>query len=211
MTTLAVAEAACPCKKTLGQACAHPNCQEGIGIKERMKLFDPFWVTKAGQSVNYMIKLSINHKLPSIILRISRPPVTFSISFPGSLREDAVIAMGDAETANDMGMERTVLIKNRPRIDGDEEEAPNEEDGVHISVSAPPASLTPWRRSLRSFSEEVKRVGYLAGPMVAVSFSQCMLQVISIMMVGHLGDLTLSSTAIAVSLSSVSGFSPLVR
>ncbi|PKI59791.1 hypothetical protein CRG98_019797 [Punica granatum] len=46
--------------------------------------------------------------------------------------------------------------------------------------------------------------------MVAVSFSQYMLQVISIMIVGHLGELALSSTAIAVSFSSVTGFSLLL-
>ncbi|PKI59793.1 hypothetical protein CRG98_019799 [Punica granatum] len=46
--------------------------------------------------------------------------------------------------------------------------------------------------------------------MVAVTFSQYMMQVISIMIVGHLGKLALSSTAIAVSLSGVTGFSILL-
>lgn len=59
-----------------------------------------------------------------------------------------------------------------------------------------------------SFTQEVKRVGCLAGPMVAVNLSQYFLQIISIMMVGHLGELSLSSTAIATSLAAVSGFSP---
>ncbi|KAF3431958.1 hypothetical protein FNV43_RR26694 [Rhamnella rubrinervis] len=62
---------------------------------------------------------------------------------------------------------------------------------------------------LRVFVEEVKRLGYIAGPMVAVNLSQYVLQIISIMTVGHLGSLSLSSTAIAVSLCAVSGFSPL--
>lgn len=57
---------------------------------------------------------------------------------------------------------------------------------------------------------EIKRLGYLAGPMVAVVLSQYSLQVISMMMVGHLGELALSSTAIAVSLAGVTGFSLLV-
>ena len=60
------------------------------------------------------------------------------------------------------------------------------------------------------FVEEIKRLGYLAGPMVAVTLSQYLLQVISTMMVGHLGELALSSTAIAISLSGVTGFSLLV-
>ncbi|PON73726.1 Multi antimicrobial extrusion protein [Parasponia andersonii] len=55
--------------------------------------------------------------------------------------------------------------------------------------------------------QEVKLLGYIAGPMVAVNLSQYFLQVISIMMVGHLGKLSLSSTAIAISFCAVSGFS----
>ncbi|KAL1209456.1 Protein DETOXIFICATION 14 [Cardamine amara subsp. amara] len=57
------------------------------------------------------------------------------------------------------------------------------------------------------FFPEVKRLGYIAGPMVAVNSSMYFLQVISIMMVGHLGELYLSSTAIAASFCSVTGFS----
>lgn len=60
------------------------------------------------------------------------------------------------------------------------------------------------------FVAEVKRLGYIAGPMVAVNLSQYFLQIISIMMVGHLGQLSLSSTAIAISFCAVSGFSLLV-
>ncbi|CAK9151296.1 unnamed protein product [Ilex paraguariensis] len=55
--------------------------------------------------------------------------------------------------------------------------------------------------------QEVKGLGYIAGPMVTVTLSQYLLQVISVMMVGHLGELYLSSTAIAISLSGVTGFS----
>ncbi|XP_020683684.1 protein DETOXIFICATION 14-like [Dendrobium catenatum] len=57
---------------------------------------------------------------------------------------------------------------------------------------------------------EARRLGYLAGPMVGVSLSQYMIQVTSSMIVGHLGDLALSSSAIATSLSGVTGFSLLV-
>ncbi|KAL7001062.1 Protein DETOXIFICATION 12 [Sarracenia purpurea var. burkii] len=55
--------------------------------------------------------------------------------------------------------------------------------------------------------EEVKRLGFIAAPMVTVTLSQYLLQVICTMMVGHLGELSLSSTAIATSLSGVTGFS----
>ncbi|THG21132.1 hypothetical protein TEA_004125 [Camellia sinensis var. sinensis] len=58
--------------------------------------------------------------------------------------------------------------------------------------------------------EEVKRVGWIAAPMVVVTLSQNLLQVVCTMMVGHLGELALSSSAIAVSLAGVSGFSLLL-
>ena len=61
-----------------------------------------------------------------------------------------------------------------------------------------------------TFTGELKRLGFLAGPMVVVTLSQYLLQVISLMMVGHLGELALSSAAIAISLSAVTGFSLLV-
>lgn len=57
---------------------------------------------------------------------------------------------------------------------------------------------------------EIKRIGYLAGPMASVTLSQYLLQVISLMMVGHLGQLYLSSTAIAISLATVTGLTLLV-
>ncbi|XP_077221207.1 protein DETOXIFICATION 12-like [Tasmannia lanceolata] len=60
------------------------------------------------------------------------------------------------------------------------------------------------------FFMEVKKLGFLAGPMVAVTLSQYLLQVISLMMVGHLGELSLSSAAIATSITGVTGFSLLL-
>lgn len=58
--------------------------------------------------------------------------------------------------------------------------------------------------------EEAKRTGYIAGPMAAVTLSQYFLQIISVMMVGHLGELYLSSTALAISFCAVTGFSLIV-
>lgn len=60
------------------------------------------------------------------------------------------------------------------------------------------------------FFKEMRRLGYIAGPMIAVNTSSYFVQVISIMMVGHLGELFLSSTAIALSFCSVTGFSLVV-
>ncbi|KAI0522801.1 hypothetical protein KFK09_005186 [Dendrobium nobile] len=69
-------------------------------------------------------------------------------------------------------------------------------------------------RSARGFygdvTAEARKLGYLAGPMVGVTLSLYLVQVTSSMMVGHLGELALSSSAIATSLSSVTGFSLLL-
>ncbi|KAK4490545.1 hypothetical protein RD792_001227 [Penstemon davidsonii] len=57
------------------------------------------------------------------------------------------------------------------------------------------------------FVREVKKVSYIAVPMVAVWVSQYMLRAVSMMMLGHLDELALSSSAIATSLVNVTGFS----
>jgi len=59
------------------------------------------------------------------------------------------------------------------------------------------------------WEEGKKQVG-LAGPLIAVSLLQYCLQVISLMFVGHLGELPLSSASLATSFASVSGFSVLL-
>ncbi|GJU70767.1 MATE efflux family protein [Tanacetum coccineum] len=59
-------------------------------------------------------------------------------------------------------------------------------------------------------ADEVKRTCYTALPMVAVLVSQNLLEVSSIMMVGHRSELELATTAIATSLTNVTGFSLLV-
>ena len=58
--------------------------------------------------------------------------------------------------------------------------------------------------------EEMKRLGWIAAPMVAVNMSQYLLQSSSITLVGHLGELPLASTALAVSITAVTGFSIMV-
>ncbi|XP_056685217.1 protein DETOXIFICATION 14 isoform X2 [Spinacia oleracea] len=58
--------------------------------------------------------------------------------------------------------------------------------------------------------EIIAEMSWVAGPMVAVLVSQYLLQVVTLMMVGHLGALYLSSTALAVSLAAATGFSVLL-
>ncbi|XP_010471124.1 PREDICTED: protein DETOXIFICATION 14-like [Camelina sativa] len=57
------------------------------------------------------------------------------------------------------------------------------------------------------FLKEMTRIGYIAGPMIAINSSMYVLLAISMMMVGHLSELFLSSTAIAISFCNVTGFS----
>ncbi|XP_060194375.1 protein DETOXIFICATION 14-like [Lycium barbarum] len=64
-----------------------------------------------------------------------------------------------------------------------------------------------WQISWEALSQELKKTSRIIAPMVAVTVFQYLLQVVSIMMVGHLGQLALSSVAIATSLTSVTGFS----
>lgn len=67
-----------------------------------------------------------------------------------------------------------------------------------------------WRRTRRTLMAELKKMSSIAAPMVATTVLQYLLQVVSVMMVGHLNQLSLSSVAIATSLTNVSGFSILV-
>ncbi|KAI6686124.1 hypothetical protein NL676_032037 [Syzygium grande] len=105
---------------------------------------------------------------------------------PGAPASLVAVAEGDEEMKQ--MMEERLLVKR--------EEAAEESKSDGIT----------WGR----VGEEVKRVGCIAAPMVVAALSQYLLQMISVMMVGHLGKLSLSSTAMAVSLASVSGFSLLL-
>ena len=67
-----------------------------------------------------------------------------------------------------------------------------------------------WAMSWGGYVEELKKGSRIAAPMVAVTVLQYLLQVVSVIMVGHLGQLSLSSVAIATSLTNVTGFSLLV-
>ncbi|KAH7533916.1 hypothetical protein FEM48_Zijuj04G0182200 [Ziziphus jujuba var. spinosa] len=64
-----------------------------------------------------------------------------------------------------------------------------------------------WVIRKSEFVGEMKKEGSIAAPMVAVGVLQYLLQVVSVIMVGHLHDLSLSSVAIATSLTNVTGFS----
>ncbi|XP_061343668.1 protein DETOXIFICATION 16-like isoform X2 [Gastrolobium bilobum] len=62
----------------------------------------------------------------------------------------------------------------------------------------------------REIVEEVKKQLWLSGPLISVTLLNFCLQVISVMFVGHLGNLALSGASMATSFASVTGFSLLV-
>uniref|UniRef100_A0ACD5XIN9 Uncharacterized protein n=1 Tax=Avena sativa TaxID=4498 RepID=A0ACD5XIN9_AVESA len=66
------------------------------------------------------------------------------------------------------------------------------------------------RRWWREAVEESGRLVALGAPMIAVALLQLMMQLISTIMVGHLGEVALAGAAIANSLTAVSGFSILI-
>ena len=62
----------------------------------------------------------------------------------------------------------------------------------------------------REIVEEVKQQLWLAGPLICTSVLQYSRMMISIMFVGHLGELSLAGASMATSFAVVSGFSLLV-
>ncbi|XP_043695207.1 protein DETOXIFICATION 16-like [Telopea speciosissima] len=77
----------------------------------------------------------------------------------------------------------------------------SEENGFELkSVDKGPCSRS-------NIIVEVKKQLWLAGPMISVSLLQFCLQLISVMFVGHLGELALSGASMATSFASVTGFS----
>ena len=79
-----------------------------------------------------------------------------------------------------------------------------EEDGFTISSSR------EGRITRKEVFEEVRKQLWLAGPLITVSLLQYSLQMISVMFVGHLGELALSGASMATSFATVTGFSLLV-
>lgn len=71
--------------------------------------------------------------------------------------------------------------------------------------------MQEMERKWRVFLKELKKVSYVAAPMVAITVMQYLIQVVSVMMVGHVDQLSLSGVSIATSLTSVTGFSVLVK
>lgn len=67
-----------------------------------------------------------------------------------------------------------------------------------------------WYNISDSTIAELKKQVCLAGPLVLVSLLQYSLQTISVMFVGHLGEVCLSGASMATSFAGVTGFSLIV-
>ncbi|XP_019181915.1 PREDICTED: protein DETOXIFICATION 16-like [Ipomoea nil] len=67
--------------------------------------------------------------------------------------------------------------------------------------------LSDYWGDLSETTEELKKQLQLAGPLVLVSFLKYSLQMISLMFIGHLGELPLSGASLATSFAQVTGFS----
>ncbi|XP_008453462.1 protein DETOXIFICATION 16-like isoform X6 [Cucumis melo] len=82
------------------------------------------------------------------------------------------------------------------------------EDGLISSNGVIRANDRNRRR--QQVAEELKRQLWLAGPLILVGLLQYSLQMISVMFVGHLGELSLSGASMATSFATVTGFSLLM-
>ncbi|CAI0450857.1 unnamed protein product [Linum tenue] len=85
-----------------------------------------------------------------------------------------------------------------PLLVEDRRHRPDQDDD-----DATTTTTTTWQAEL---VRELKRQMKVAGPLVVVSFLQYSLQLISVMFVGRLGQLALSSASMATSFAGVTGF-----
>ncbi|KAI3929546.1 hypothetical protein MKX01_025714 [Papaver californicum] len=85
-----------------------------------------------------------------------------------------------------------------------------ERKDVKHSLNSP--LILPVREENRAeiIIEEVKKQLWLSGPLITVNVLQFCIQLISIMFVGHLGELSLSGASMATSFATVTGFSLLM-
>ncbi|XP_010044147.2 protein DETOXIFICATION 16 isoform X1 [Eucalyptus grandis] len=112
---------------------------------------------------------------------------------------------GDREI-HEAALLESPLIQNRDR------EHERDDDGGD-GGGGEKSSLGSARRGDESRAiifEEVKKQAWLSGPLIGVSLLQYCIQVISVMFVGHLGELPLSGASMATSFASVTGFSVLL-
>ncbi|GJW69796.1 DETOXIFICATION 16-like protein [Tanacetum coccineum] len=85
-----------------------------------------------------------------------------------------------------------------------------EEQGLQTPLVGQEYEKRPGSYSKDEIVCEFKKQLYLAGPLMAVNLLVCALSMISVMFVGHLGELALSGASMATSFASVTGTSLMV-
>lgn len=80
-----------------------------------------------------------------------------------------------------------------------------------ITISQEYDSESKGKFTKQEVIEEGKKQLFLAGPMMFVNLLLSLVQTISVMFVGHVGELALSGASMATSFASVTGFSLLVQ
>ncbi|KAK6925314.1 Multi antimicrobial extrusion protein [Dillenia turbinata] len=83
-------------------------------------------------------------------------------------------------------------------------------ENLDLLVVEVPIAKYGSRIERKGILEEIKKQMRLAGPLIGVGILQFSLQVISVMFVGHLGELPLSGATMATSFACVTGFSFLI-
>jgi MATE family multidrug resistance protein len=80
-----------------------------------------------------------------------------------------------------------------------------------LAVQSAGAADGPWRRQRQLAVAEAKRLLRLGGPIIISCLLMNLLNVVSIMVVGHLGEVRLAGVSLAISLANVTGYIVLVR
>ncbi|XP_031110374.1 protein DETOXIFICATION 14-like [Ipomoea triloba] len=81
------------------------------------------------------------------------------------------------------------------------------QENTERAAMAEEALLPPPEAGSKGFVGELKDVSHIALPMIIVTVSQYLLRTSPMLMLGHLGELPLSSASIATSLCNVTGYS----
>lgn len=110
---------------------------------------------------------------------------------------------GSLEVGADDDLQSTLLMG--------EEENDRENSATSSGLSSSPlvSTLDRRRKEIRreEITDEAKTQLKLVGPLIGMSLPRYCLQLISLMYVGHLGELPLSSASMATTLASVASFS----
>jgi len=90
------------------------------------------------------------------------------------------------------------------------EENLNQNMSLHSPLIVEETKHDKKEEERRELVEEVKKQLWLSGPLISVALLNFSINLISVMFVGHLGELSLSGASMATSFAAISGFTLLV-